>query len=412
MAFPSIEIIKTDLTFIETEPDGYKALYAGNFDRGPINELFEIKSALEFKQTFGEPTVQNESDWFQIWNYFSYGNNSLYIMRISNSSSKCASIKISAEAGNLESKIIAKTPGSWGNKLTLKVTDKFEVYLKDAIMETLEFGEESDYVEIPENLKPGIYELHGGETIEPTNADIEEGFEVLYGYGELDVELILAPSQFANPAINLARKIRAMCVVNSEFANSRENAIYYTGSKLQTNLYTGKKIRVPITGDILGMRMFLINSEGFGVSHCRRTLNINNVISYDIPKNSKELYAKKVNCLIKGTTTYCPNSEICADGKQLTTHLIENRLIKDAIAKSNYFVFEFNDDFTRNDFKKKIAAVCEKYLSAGLISDYLVNCDLSNQNSSEPNAIYLDLYYKPVGIAESVKISLIATNSI
>ncbi len=184
-----------------------------------------------------------------------------------------------------------------------------------------------------------------------------------------------------------------------------ENTIYYFGEKKQSNIYSGKVIDVPVLGDIVGMRANIANTGSPGVSHCKRIYNINNVISFKVPK-LKELYAKNINSLAKGEYSYFSNTEICADGDNFTNKFIHNRLCKDTGNEALNFVFEFNDDITRQSFKNKIAVICEKYKMDNLITDYKIICDISNQNSTDPNGLYLDIIYKPNNLIQEIKINL------
>lgn len=428
MAYPKVTVQTTDNTIITSTTQKHNVFYAGVFDRGPVSEKTTIYSILDLKITFGKYFELNQDEWMSIYNYFSYGNSSIDIMRViglnSLSASSIGGIKIHSENDfdnlpKVENIVCASSPGGWGNNLKVKISGDssyiiFHTYLNNEFIEN-HVVEKSEFIELKTDyfyaylidFKEQDYELFGGITFEPTLEQIQDAYESADDE-DTDYSFILVNSNYEYCGVSLAEKKKAIAFANHKDTHIfSDNLIYYDGYKSQRCPFTGKSIRVPIVGDILGMRTYLSNNEGIGVSHCKRNYSLDNIIDFKIPK-LEELYKNYVNSLGKNSSYYYPYSEVLSNGKNFTQQLIFNTLSKDCEKGARYFVFEYNDDYTRNSFKKQITSILNTYKDSRLISNFQVTCDLSNQNSSEPNAMYLDIIYQQAGIIEEIKVRITA----
>ena len=428
MAYPKVTVQTTDNTIITPTTQKYNVFYAGVFDRGPVSEKTTIHSILDLKVTFGKYFELNQDEWMSIYNYFSYGNSSIDIMRVigldSLSASNIGGIKIQSENDfdnlpKVENIVCASSPGGWGNNLKVKISGDssyiiFHTYLNNEFIEN-HVVEKSEFIELKTDyfyaylidFKEQDYELFGGITFEPTLEQIQDAYESADDE-DTDYSFILVNSNYEYCGVSLAEKKKAIAFANHKDTHIfSDNLIYYDGYKSQRCPFTGKSIRVPIVGDILGMRTYLSNNEGIGVSHCKRNYSLDNIIDFKVPK-LEELYKNYVNSLGKNSSYYYPYSEVLSNGKNFTQQLIFNTLSKDCEKGARYFVFEYNDDYTRNSFKKQITSILNTYKDSRLISNFQVTCDLSNQNSSEPNAMYLDIIYQQAGIIEEIKVRITA----
>ena len=434
--FPNVTVLTQDNTSITPTTQKHNVFYAGVFDRGPVLEKTTITNILDLKVTFGKYFELNKDEWMSIYNYFNYGNTSIDIIRVIGPNSLTASnlggLKIHTEEDfdnlpKVENIICASSPGGWGNNLKIKITlnknnIEFHTYLNNEYIETitetntkvlnsgLTLKTDYFYAYIVD-LKTLEYNLYGGITLEPNTEQISEAYEMA-DEEDSPYTFILANPNYVMGAVKLAESKKSIVFANF-LSNSTKvvspNLIYYEGYKTQTCPFTGKSIKVPVVGDVLGMRTYLANNEGINVSHCKRTYSLDNIIDFKVPK-LKELYNSNINSLGKDKTYYYPYSEILSNGKNLTQQLIFNDLSKTCEQSARYFIFEYNDDYTRNAFKKQIQKVLNTYKDSRMISDFKITCDLSNQNSNEPNAMYLDVVYQQSGIIESTKIRLVAYN--
>lgn len=400
--FPEIKVITEDLTTIIPQNQTYNAFYAGHFERGPVNELTQITSIYDFKITFGKPIKSNFNEWFQIYNYFLYNNKCIYIVRTDSENSAKANSPLG---------IIAKYPGEYGNVITVTRANgsNIQVYLNNELVDSIAYGDESFYIDYPENL-PDTFStrLNGGIHNAPSAQDIADAYE--YGNTEaVDFDFILANPNYEYPAIKLAENKLAIAFVHTPEYGT--NAICYQGTKKQRSIFDGKSYDIPILGDVLGLRTQLANDIGLTESHCKRSYSLTSVESAKI-LNLKELYSKRINSIARDDSSYYFYSETLCNGSQFTSEFILNRLKKETSSGALYFVFEQNDELTRNDFQKKLAAICQNYKDSGYIADYQVICNNSNQSVIEPNAVFADIYVKMNGVIEQVIVKLKAVSSI
>lgn len=395
--YPQVKAITEDYTSIVSQNQAINAFYAGHFERGPVGELTQISSIYDFKITFGKPTSANQSEWFQIYNYFLYNNNCIYIVRTGAKESS------RARRGDIS----AKYPGEYGNSLRV-VCDGSQVhtFLNNKLVETIAIGESSYYIDYPDTITECNAQLTGGFHAEPTAQDIADAYEI-GNSGDIDYDFILANPLYEEPALQLAE---AKLAIAFTYKPHNTNCICYNGSKRQNSIFTGKTIEVPILGDALGMRCNLANTEGLSESHCKRSYKLNSIESAKI-LDLKELYDKRINSIAKDEGGYYFYSETLGNGNTLTQELILNRLKKESSEFARYFVFELNDELTRNEFQKKISAVCQNYKDNRYITDYLVVCNDSNQ-LIEPNSMICDISVKMAGIIEVVNIRLKAVSEI
>lgn len=399
--FPEIKVITEDFTNIISQNQTYNAFYAGHFERGPVGEVVQVSSIYDFKVTFGKPMKSNFEDWFQIYNYFLYNNKSIYIVRADSENSS----KANSQLG-----ISAKYPGEYGNSIVVKGSkSNLKVYLNNELVDNIGKGSESFYIDYPDEL-PDEFEvrLSGGFHGIPRAIDIADAYEV-GDAGDLDFDFVLANSNYEYPAIKLAEAKLAIAFVYSP-VNS-PNAICYQGYKTQKSIFNGKSYNIPILGDAMGLRAQLANEVGISESHCKRSYSLTSVEGANI-LNLKELYNQRINSIARNDSSYYFYSETLGDGSQFTSQFILNRLKKETQAGSLYFVFENNDEFTRNDYQKKLSAICQDYKDSGYIADYQVICNDLNQSTIEPNTIYADIAVKMNGVIEQVLIKLKATSSL
>ena len=86
--------------------------------------------------------------------------------------------------------------------------------------------------------------------------------------------------------------------------------------------------------------------------------------------------------------------------------------IEKAIATAvKFFLFEFNDRFTRTQIRGVIEPFLRLVQGRRGITDFLVKCDESNNTPAviELNELHCDIYIKPVYVAEFIKLNFIAT---
>ena len=144
MAFqvsPGVLVQEKDLTRIIPAVSTSIGAFAGEFRKGPINEITTISSEQELVSVFGKPDASNYEDFFSAANFLQYSN-ALRVVRVQNSS-----VSNATESGstfvikNLTDYVdnysggqgsvglwAAKTAGAWGNNLKISQCPSSTVY--------------------------------------------------------------------------------------------------------------------------------------------------------------------------------------------------------------------------------------------------------------------------------------------
>ena len=144
MAFqvsPGVLVQEKDLTRIIPAVSTSIGAFAGEFRKGPIDEITTISSEQELVSVFGKPDASNYEDFFSAANFLQYSN-ALRVVRVQNSS-----VSNATESGstfvikNLTDYVdnysggqgsvglwAAKTAGAWGNNLKISQCPSSTVY--------------------------------------------------------------------------------------------------------------------------------------------------------------------------------------------------------------------------------------------------------------------------------------------
>lgn len=83
MLSPGVYITEIDASTIAPSVSNSIAVFAGNFDKGPVDSYMLITSVDELIAFYGLPGDSNYNDWYQAYNFLQYGNK-LYVARASN----------------------------------------------------------------------------------------------------------------------------------------------------------------------------------------------------------------------------------------------------------------------------------------------------------------------------------------
>jgi phage tail sheath protein FI len=137
MAFqlsPGVLVTEKDLTNVIPAVSTSAGAFVGNFNWGPVEEIFTVGSENELRKYFGLPL--NSVDWFTAANFLAYGNN-LQLVRAVGSAAKNATAERSgvlitnqdsyeatfAAGGTANGEVAAKYPGLYGNSLAVQYAD-------------------------------------------------------------------------------------------------------------------------------------------------------------------------------------------------------------------------------------------------------------------------------------------------
>ena len=144
MAFqvsPGVLVQEKDLTRIIPAVSTSIGAFAGEFRKGPIDEITTISSEQELVSVFGKPDASNYEDFFSAANFLQYSN-ALRVIRTQNSSVSNATESGStfvikslsdyvdnyADGSGSIGLWAAKTAGAWGNNLKISTCPSSTVY--------------------------------------------------------------------------------------------------------------------------------------------------------------------------------------------------------------------------------------------------------------------------------------------
>jgi len=241
--------------------------FAGHFEKGPINVPTFITDINEFKFIFGRGINYHHNDWYQIYNFLQYSNgvwvtrtagdtyyNSSNIINYDFSINNKLDYENTQLYYNNNVNIIAKTPGEWGNILSIATVhnedfdNNVTVYDTKKIKNIFSFFEENNtgiivfrnnkiveifyvpdteiiinssyiYFSTDSNNIPSFYDnmiikLGNGYTGVPTGRNIEESYN-LFTKEDYEIDIIIGNDKSNIAAINLA--------------NSRKDCIAFIG---------------------------------------------------------------------------------------------------------------------------------------------------------------------------------------
>ncbi len=149
MAFqvsPGVLVQERDLTRIIPAVSTSVGAFAGEFRKGPLDEIITLSSEQELVETFGKPDSNNFEDFFSAANFLQYSN-ALRVVRAQNSSLSNATASGSTFVIKNETDYInnfatgqgsvgewaARTAGAWGNNLLVSICPSAAAYETTAV---------------------------------------------------------------------------------------------------------------------------------------------------------------------------------------------------------------------------------------------------------------------------------------
>jgi hypothetical protein len=144
MAFqvsPGVLVQERDLTRIIPAVSTSVGAFAGQFEKGPLDEIVTVSSEQELVDTFGKPNSTNFEDWFSAANFLQYSN-ALRVVRASNtgltnatSSGSSIQVKNTTDYSDNYSTgqaavgtFAARTAGAWGNSIKVATCPSATAY--------------------------------------------------------------------------------------------------------------------------------------------------------------------------------------------------------------------------------------------------------------------------------------------
>lgn len=285
-------------------------------------------------------------------------------------------------------------------------------------------------------------------------ATLSSAYDMFADATSVDVSLLIAGratgtngTQLANYLIDNIAEVRKDCVVfispqKSDifgasvdgaqhtnvitFRNSLRSTSYAvldSGYKYQYDKYNDVYRYIPLNGDIAGLavRTDTVNDPWFSPAGFNRG-QIKNIIklAWNPAKPFRdELYKNGINPVVtfpgQGTFLYGDKTLI---GKSSAFDRINVRrlfiVLEKAIATaSNFTLFEFNDEFTRQQFKNLVEPFLRDVQGRRGIYDFRVVCDETNNTAEviDGNRFVGDIYIKPAKSINFIQLNFVAVRT-
>ena len=225
-----------------------------------------------------------------------------------------------------------------------------------------------------------------------------------------------------NASVAEATKLSTAKAFRDAVGNSSYTVID-SGYKYQYDSYNDTYRYIPLNGDIAGLcaRTDLTNDPWYSPAGFNRGIVRNAIrLAYNPNKTHRdELYSYGINPVVtlpgEGTLLY---GDKTAQTKPSAFDRINVRrlfiVLEKAIATAaKYSLFEFNDAFTRSQFRTMVEPFLRDVQSRRGITDFLVKCDESNNTAEviDSNRFVADIFVKPARSINFIQLNFIATKT-
>ena len=283
----------------------------------------------------------------------------------------------------------------------------------------------------------------GLDEVNVTVGDIISGYNLYTDPADVDVSLIIQGkakgSTLANHIINNVCEVRKDCIafISPELSDTTVAnmtafagtltastfAVIDSGYKYQYDKYSDVYRWIPLNADIAGLcaRTDDVRDPWFSPAGYSRG-NIKNVVKLQLNPSKAErdvLYKNKINPVITqpgqgtilfGDKTNAPTTSAFDRINVRRLFIVLEKAIGVA-AKST--LFEFNDDFTRAQFKNLVEPFLRDVQGRRGIYDFRVVCDETNNTSNviDSNQFVGDIYIKPARSINFIQLNFVAVRS-
>ena len=297
---------------------------------------------------------------------------------------------------------------------------------------------------------PTLESLSGGaDGSSVTNGQKKTAYEKFQDAETVDVSLIMAGpgdgthvdnlvtiTEIRKDAVLFASPERAdvVNVANSntqkdnvlDFYNSRSSSSYCvfdSGYKYMYDRYNDVYRFVPLNGDVAGLcaRTDLVSDSWFSPAGFNRG-NVRGAIKLAFNPNKSqrdELYMKRVNPVVtfpgQGTVLFGDKTALTSPSAfdRINVRRLFITLEKAISTASKFQLFEFNDEFTRANFRAIVEPFLREVQGRRGITDFLVVCDNTNNTGDviDRNEFVAEIFVKPNRSINFIKLQFVATRT-
>lgn len=438
--------------------------------KGPTDEITQVTSNKEFTDMFGNPTPSDLSMYSAL--AFLGKGKRLNVIRVINDATTAQQLIVDSGVTTIFT-VKAANAGVWGNSIyvavTAPVSGDFTVtvvyngvtvetwtvsrtttakdgfgrskYLEDVI------NNQSTYIRVVDTTNVGPHvamtssALVGGadDTVAPTDAMINTAWDFFAVKENVEVSLLINAGW---AAVTVQQKMIALAEARKDcFAildipyatNTVATMVTYVSTTLNANTsyaaiyagwpyvydqYNDKFLYVPSSGYVAAVYANTadVSEVWFAPAGVRRgVINVLGVSKVFSEGDRDTLYTAKINPIQnftgEGIQVYGQKTLQTAASAldRVNVRLLMISLEKSLEKSLRPFVFEFNDQFTRDNITSIIDTFMDDIKTRRGVYDYLVVCDESNNTSAviDQNKLIVDLFVKPTRVAEFVQLNAI-----
>ena len=229
----------------------------------------------------------------------------------------------------------------------------------------------------------------------------------------------------AADVVNVTTEIQQTNNVMDFFStfNTNSYAVFDSGYKYTYDKYNDTYRWVPLNGDMAGLcaRTDSVADAWFSPAGFSRG-QIRGVVkrAYNPQKANRDtLYKSRINpvCTFPGQGTVLYGDKTAQSKPSAFDRINVRRLfitLEKAISTAAKFqLFEFNDEFTRADFRNQVEPFLRDVQGRRGITDFLVVCDETNNTGSviDRNEFISDIYIKPARSINFISLNFVATKT-
>lgn len=206
-------------------------------------------------------------------------------------------------------------------------------------------------------------------------------------------------------------------------STSSSYAFIDSGYKYQYDRYNDQYRWVPLNGDVAGLcaRTDYTNDSWFSPAGLNRG-QIKNVVrlAYSPTKtNRDELYKAGINPVVsfpgQGIVLYGDKTALTKPSAfdRINVRRLFITLEKAIATAAKYQLFEFNDGFTRAQFRNMVEPFLRDVKGRRGLTDFLVVCDETNNTAEviDTNRFVADIYLKPARSINFIQLNFVATRT-
>lgn len=306
------------------------------------------------------------------------------------------------------------------------------------------------------NTLPFTLSFRGGvdeDAVTTSFADIARGYDLFASSDEVDISLLMTGrsrdgtygEQLANYLIDNIAEVRKDClvfvsptsadVVNAgvsaadnvvEFRSALRSSSYAvmdSGYKYQYDKYNDIYRWIPLNGDIAGLcvRTDSVRDPWYSPAGINRG-QVKNVVKLAFNPNPAQrdlLYKNSINPVIsqRGDGVILNGDKTLLDRPSAFDRINVRRLfivLEKAISRAaKSFLFEFNDEFTRAQFRNIVEPYLRDIQGRRGIYDFRVICDSTNNTPEviDANRFVGDIYIKPARSINFIQLNFVAVRS-